>query len=180
VILIDVEGTDLITDTIRPLSQQPRLVELGMLKCLDDDRLTITSEVHWLFDPGIPLPKQFSKITGITPSMVSGKPTFPAKFNELVDFFLGERLLVAHNLAYDHGMLEFEIARIDRTTAFPWPPAQKCTVELSQYFTGKYLKLTELYRELYGQDPPEQEHRALADAYLLHACAIKLRERGML
>lgn len=177
-ILMDYETTGIPEPALVPLEQQPRIIEIGLMK-VDDQTLEVRDTFSTMVNPGMPLPPVITKITGITTEMVMKAKKFPAYFNTLVDFFLGERYVVAHNEPFDHRMLELELQRLDRVTAFPWPPVRICTVERTSHRTGKFLKLTELYQMLFGRDP-EQKHRALGDVEILHEVCIRLRAEDVL
>lgn len=177
-IIMDYETTGIPEPALVPLEQQPKIIEVGLMKVRDDD-LGVVETFHTLVNPGMPLPPLITKITGITTEMVAKAKKFPAHVNAITDFFLGERYVVAHNEPFDHRMLELELQRLDRVTAFPWPPVRICTVERTSHRTGKFLKLTELYQLLFGRDP-EQKHRALGDVEILHEVCIKLRAEDVL
>lgn len=177
-IIMDCETTGLPEPGLVPLDQQPRIIEFGAIK-VDEETLAPLDTIHFLCNPGIPLPPIITKITGLRDADLKGAKRFAAHLNSLTDFFLGQRTIVAHNEAFDHRMLELELARLDRVTQFPWPPVRRCTVELTAHRTGKYLKLTELYTMLFGRDPAQQ-HRALGDVEILHEVCIRLRQEDVL
>lgn len=178
-IFLDTETTDTIHSSLIPLAQQPYIVEFAAIKKpeLFGNFLGKHEELHFLCDPGVPLSKIVKKVTGITDEDVKGQPSFAHWYEQLCDFFLGERVVVAHNVWHDMGCLAVELQRLDRLTQFPWAPNHVCTVEASQYFTGKYLKLTELHEQLFGS-VPEQDHRAMADVHLLMKCYHELEKLG--
>jgi DNA polymerase-3 subunit epsilon len=176
-IIVDTETTDLIHNSLLPLAQQPRIIEFAAQK-LDDNNLQFIDQISFLVNPGVPIPPHVVKTTGIDDGMVKDAKPFSTHYPALVDFFLGERKLVAHNLPHDVGCLALELRRLDMEHRFPWPHHHICTVELSQYFNGKYLKLTELYQQLFDREP-SQEHRAMSDVELLVECVRALHQRGL-
>lgn len=177
-IIMDCETTGIPEPALVPLEQQPRIIEFGALK-VDDTTLEVVGSFQFMCNPGMSLPPIITKITGITDADLKDKPKFARYFNDMVDLFLGERYVVAHNEPFDHRMLELELQRLDRLTSFPWPPNRICTVERTAHRTGKFLKLTELYQMLFGRDP-EQKHRALGDVEILHEVCIRLRAEDVL
>ena len=175
---MDCETTGLPEPGLVPLDQQPRIIEFAAIK-VEDKTLTPMTTIQFMCNPGAPLDPIITKITGITDDMLAGKKKFAAYVKELSEFFFGQRSMVAHNEAFDHRMLELELERVGRLTQFPWPMERICTLERTQTRTGKFLKLTELYQQLFGKDP-EQKHRALGDVEILLEVCVKLRAEGIL
>jgi DNA polymerase III epsilon subunit-like protein len=177
-IIFDTETTNLLGNSALPTDQQPRIIEwAGML--VDDETLEEKMTLSFFVNPGILIPPEVTKSTGITQDMVKDQPKFPAQYNRLVAFWLGERTGIAHNAQFDFGLLEVELTRIGRLTRFPWPAERRCTVELTSHLGLKDRKLTTLYEALFGAKP-NQTHRALDDVRLLHKVIIELRKRGVL
>lgn len=175
-IIFDTETTALIGQG--DLSQQPRIIELGILK-VDDKTLKERFRYDALVHPGIPLSPEVTKITGLTDKDFEKAKPFVAHYRELVEIFFGERVMVAHNLPFDAGMLEIELTRIQKQFHFPWPPEWKCTVEICQELYHKQIKLQELYPMLTGKEYV-QKHRAMDDAMLLYECVKVLRKKGQI
>jgi DNA polymerase III epsilon subunit-like protein len=178
VIVLDTETTELVENTLVPLDQQPRIIQLCAAK-LDDETLEEVARLKFMCNPGVPIPAEVTKITGFTDADVKDKPKFARYYPQLVDFFFGERTLVAHNLPYDRKLLSYELMRLDKLIQFPWPPEHICTVEATADISGKYLKLTELYEMLTGTKLA-QTHHADDDVDALVVCVRKLREHGRL
>lgn len=113
-----------------------------------------------LINPGRSVPPFITRLTGITTAMLLGRPTADEVLPDFLDF-LGDGVLVAHNLAFDRKMLEAELRRIN----LPWPgnPAL-CTLRLARrLLPGLPAKgLDGLIR--FYQIPVENRHRALGDA----------------
>jgi DNA polymerase-3 subunit epsilon len=178
-IVFDTETTGLIESTVIPLGEQPRIIEFAAQK-LHDVSLKEKDRLQFLVNPGIPLPDFIEKATGITDADLVGAKPFASHFDTLAEFFLGERVMVAHNLAFDSGMLEIELRRLERTRHFPWPYSHKCTVEISQYFKGHYLNLDKLHEALFDELPKGTRHRAMADVKILVKCVRELRIKAMI
>jgi DNA polymerase III epsilon subunit-like protein len=175
-IIMDTETTGLLKPTVVPLDKQPHIIEFAAIK-LDDKNLYESNRITFLVNPGIPLEPIITKITGLTDKDLAKEQPFSAHYLELVRFFLGEEMLIAHNAPFDVGMLTVELQRLGMLQRFPWPFKHVCTVERTQYMTGKYLKLEQLYKELFGKDP-EQKHRALGDVEILVDVVRQLRRQG--
>lgn len=98
--------TDTETTGLNPTCN--RLIEIGAMRLLHNVEPINFSQ---LIDPGESIPYRITRLTGITSSMVFGCPdaseVIPA-FEE----FLGDGILVAHNLAFDRGFLNAERDRL--------------------------------------------------------------------
>ena len=170
-IFFDTETTDLIRNSALPLNMQPRIVEIGAVKDNGD-------ELCLLINPKIPLPEKTKEITGLKDEDLVTAPTFATVYEQLVDFFIGEKTLICHNLPFDLGMLTIELRRINKEFSFPYPPQQVCTVQMARpAYKGKFMRLQALYEDLIG--PYEQKHRALQDALDLQRVYHELRLKGL-
>lgn len=176
-IIFDNETTNLTVPAAAPIEQQPCVMEFAAIKV--DDKLCEIARMEFLCDPRRAIPLEAVRITGITNDAVKGKPPYLSHVPAIVDFFLGERELVAHNLAFDVSVTKYELMRIDRVTSFPWPPKQICTVEATIGLKGYRLRLGELYEILTGKSMKEA-HRAMVDVEALLDCVRVLRKRKMI
>ena len=163
-IVFDLETTGLPLAEGADLNLQPRITEFGAIK-LDEDLKEI-DVIEFLVNPGIPLDPKITKITGLTDDMLKDQKPFIARLDQIVDFFLGERILVAHNLPFDRAILKFELERVGRILSFPWPPEQICPVEVGETVWNKKRKLGDIYLEVTGQEH-KGAHRAIADVRAL-------------
>ena len=163
-IVFDLETTGLPLAEGADLNLQPRITEFGAIK-LDEDLKEI-DVIEFLVNPGIPLDPKITKITGLTDDMLKDQKPFIARLDQIVDFFLGERILVAHNLPFDRAILKFELERVGRILSFPWPPEQICTVEVGETVWNKKRKLGDIYLEVTGQEH-KGAHRSIADVRAL-------------
>lgn len=164
-IIWDNETTGLVGPSPIPTDRQPRIIELCAIK-LDDKTLKEKGVIDVLIHPGIKLPEIITTITGIRDEDLIGKLPFKAHADEVADFFLGERYSVAHNNDADTNFLYYELVRLGRQNAFPWPPRRICTVEKTVCIKGHRLKLGELY-ELATGKKLEGAHRAINDVRAL-------------
>lgn len=160
-IVFDTETTDLVGPSSLPVTAQPAIVEFAAVKLRDED-LTVRSELHFLCCPKKPISAGAVKTSKITDAMVADLPPFAAHLRAVTEFFLGERVLLAHNIMFDVSMLTFELERLGKVTQFPWPPLQLCSVDLTFHLQGRRLKQEELYVVAMGR-PAQQTHRAPED-----------------
>jgi DNA polymerase-3 subunit epsilon len=84
-----------------------RIIELGI--CLFEyDRLNgrvyrVLGSPEWFEDPGISIPAEITKITGITDEMVAGRRIDDSAVNDLLDRVV---VVIAHNAGFDRRFLE--------------------------------------------------------------------------
>lgn len=166
-LVFDTETTGLLKPAPVPLKDQPQIVELALVVIsYNAGESLITGEKSWLINPGVSLSAEIIRITGLKDEDLKDKPRFGEVLPEIVDWFLGARGVIAHNLPFDWGMLTNELKRLDKECAFPYPPEQICTVQAFLHLKGRRMKMTELY-EYAMKKPLEQTHRALDDARAL-------------
>jgi DNA polymerase III epsilon subunit-like protein len=160
-----------------PLKDQPQIIELFAEK-LDDRNLETIGEWHSLFFVK-ELSEEVTRITSITTEMLKDAPKFVTKLSSLIDFFLGERIMCGHNLAYDRDMLYIELKRLGHDIKFPWPQRHICTVEASEAIDGYRLNLSDLHTKLFGHGF-DAAHRATNDVKATVSCVRELVNRGIL
>lgn len=173
-LVFDTETTNLISNSLQPLSKQPRIIEVFGLQ-LNDEDWSERRTIHSYIDPEMPIPEEVTKITGITQEHVRGKPTFRAFFPLLAEVIQGSDVVVAHNLAYDMAVVDFECLRLGKKMA--WPKRRVCTVEATECIKGYRLNLTALHTELFGE-AFAKAHSAEQDVRATARCYIELKSRG--
>ena len=98
--VVDVETTGTNPD-------RDKIIELGI--CLFEyDRQTgriykVLGSWEWLEDPGLPIPAEITKITGVTDEMVAGHTIDDRAVNDLLGRIV---LVIAHNADFDRRFLE--------------------------------------------------------------------------
>ena len=129
-------------------------------------------------DPGMPIPANIQKLTGITDRDVQGAPSEAEAVRAFLDF-VGDRPLCAHNADFDIG---FITAAAERMGA-EFDPLYMDTLALSQALLPdmKRFKLDMVADRL--SLPPFNHHRASDDAYtcgrILAKLLAMLREQGI-
>jgi len=154
-VAFDVETTGLIAGV-------DRIVELAAVLFDGDEVGEVFSS---LVNPGVPMPEEVSKVTGITDEMLAGAP---APAGPMSDFLrlLGRGRPVAHNAPFDAGFVLVEA----QETGLPLPagPILDTRGLARRAFPGRFsYSLKNLVQDL-GLHT-EGLHRALADA---HACRL--------
>jgi DNA polymerase III epsilon subunit-like protein len=172
-IVFDTETTALKLPSEADLNSQPRIIEIGAIKL--DERYREVARYSSLVNPGMLIDEEFhSKITGLTNAELKNAPAFLEVFSDLAEFFIGERRVIAHNVAFDMAVLSFDLQRINAQFAFPYPPKQFCTAQFTETKFGKRLKLVDWYEKVFGEKL-KQTHRAVDDAAALASIVRKLK-----
>lgn len=161
-IVLDTETTDLLLPKSAGLDKQPRIIELAFARVEDGK---IVSQHEWLLDPECEISETITKITGIKPEDLVGKPKFREVLGDIEEAIAGADTLICHNAPFDSGMLANELERCART-GFPWPKNVMCTVQEFHHLKGRRLKLTQLYEMKLGK-ALQQSHRAMDDVMAL-------------
>lgn len=176
-IIMDTETTGLLEASASLLSQQPHIIEIYAARL--DAKNNVIGEVETFIRAPVEIPKYITKITGIDDDMCLGAPTFVQVYKELVELFIGTRILICHNISFDAGMFWAELARIDKVFNFPWPPEWYCTMERSMHLENKHLKLSKLHEYATGEEHKEGAHRAKHDVFATLRCYKWMLEEGM-
>ena len=152
-------------DVETPNSRNDRMSAIGLVVVEDGEE---TTHFYTLVDPETSFDAFNIQLTGITPRMARGKPTFPVLW-ELLRPLLERGILCAHNAPFDLGVL----GRCLRDYGIEWTPSRNyvCTCQmgrrlLPQASNHRLNTLAELL------DIPLRHHNALSDA---RACAGLLR-----
>lgn len=152
-VVVDLEMTGLRAKT-------DRILEIGAVKV---ENHQVTEEYQRLINPGIKIPEEVQKLTGINDEMAGNGVTELEAVEGFFEF-CGELPLVGHNILFDYSFLKqyavnhkksFEKQGID-------------TLKLSRKFLPELEKKTLDYLCEYLKIKRERNHRALEDAKATH------------
>jgi DNA polymerase-3 subunit alpha (Gram-positive type) len=177
-IIFDTETTGLPVNSIIDIKKQPKIIEFAAIK-IDDDTLEEIDRIDFKVNPKEKISKKITEITGLTDEDLVNEKPFSARYDQLVDFFLGEKYLVAHNIEFDMNLLKYELIRLGKECQFPYPPNQICTVTKTHSINGYRLNLGKLYNILFGKEM-KSAHRAMVDVEYLTECYIELKNRKII
>jgi DNA polymerase-3 subunit epsilon len=113
------------TETTGLNSRSNRIIEIAATRLADGDEPVSFSQ---LIDPGVPISHRITRLTGITNAMVYGCPVASEVIPSYSEF-LGDGVLVAHNLSFDRGFINAERDRIGMEAL---PNQGLCTVRLAR------------------------------------------------
>ncbi len=134
-----------------------RIIEIGAVRVVGGQ---ITERFSQLVQPGRSIPRRITEITGITTGALVGAPPIADVLPAFRDF-VGDAVLVGHNLPFDTGFLDAEAARLGL------PPLENrtlCTLRLARrILRGARSKGLGAVADHYGI-VIHGRHRALGDA----------------
>jgi ATP-dependent DNA helicase DinG len=136
------------------------LIEIGAVRIAADGR-----ETRWegLFDPGIPIPRAITLLTGITDADCAGRPSAAESIPGLWDMLDGA-WIVGHNVSFDLSFLSAERERSHPELPAIAPERVVDTLELSRllfpFLPNHRLETIVAHLGV----PPGRQHRALDDA----------------
>ncbi len=168
-LIFDTETTGLIHHPSTKDELQPQIIEFGAV-LVTRPKGEIKEDLNVLIHPGKPIPPEITKITAITNEDVMRCGRFSSVVQEIRGMFAKADLVIAHNLPFDAGMLELELARLG-IKDWPWPKRRMCTVQEHTEEWGRRPKLIELYAHYTGV-PLDQTHRAIDDVMALRRICI--------
>lgn len=140
-----------------------RVIEFGAVEMVMNPDYTVDRviEHHYLINPGIPIPRDASEVSGIKDEDVAGKPPFALVADDIWNLF-DNAILIAHNFNFDFGFLRAEFRRTGRD----WPNTlgEVDTLQMARRFMGDLRSKTlgSVAKEL--GVPLINAHRAVDDA----------------
>lgn len=156
-----------------------RLVSIAFI-VLDERKETI-HEAYYVIKPnGFDIPLESTMIHGFSTEEATRQGI---EFNELYEILCSIwkkyniRTLVAHNISFDYHILLSELYRHSLQECKMIKNIIKskkvCTLDLGFRVFGKYMKLSELYKQLFSlNSEPLNLHNALADAQYCAKCFV--------
>ncbi len=145
------------TETTGVNPQADRIIEIGAVRVVGGE---IVDRFSQLVQPGRSLSRRITEITGLTTAALVGAPTM-AEVLPRFRSFVGDAILVGHNLPFDLGFLDAEAARLGLA---PFTNAGLCTLRLARrILRGQRSKGLGAVADHYGI-AIHGRHRALGDA----------------
>jgi DNA polymerase-3 subunit epsilon len=139
--------------------ERDRITEVG-IKTFENGEVR---EWEKLINPHVYIPQNIQRLTGISPQMVSGKPSFEELASEIKKELEG-KIFIAHNARFDYGFLKasFKRAGID------FKPKVLCSVKLSRLLFPNQARhnLDTIIQSHHLK--VRARHRALGDADVLY------------
>ena len=155
------------TETTGLSAANNRIIEIAATRLHDGEKPLSFSE---LIDPGQPISYRITRLTGITTAMVFGRPGAADVIPEY-ESFLGDAIIVAHNLSFDRGFINAERARIGLD---PMKNAGLCTVRLARRLLPGLRSKSLAALARFFRIPDHGRHRALRDVEITVAVLERL------
>ena len=186
-LFFDTETTGLPSGPVSAYQKWPRIIQIAWL--LIDENKDIKSKNSYIIRPeGYEIPERVIKIHGITMKRALEEGV---ALDYALHRFLGDanfaKLLVAHNIAYDYGVIRGELLR-KKIPDFLKGYSQFCTMtskpvlDYCRSFRANGSRqcpsLSELYLLLFGENL-YNAHDALADAEACAKCFFELKRIGL-
>jgi DNA polymerase III subunit epsilon len=111
-------------ETTGGMPRRDRIIEVGIVRT---DGEQIYDKYSTLIDPGCTIPREITRITGITTDMVLGKPKFYEVAKDIVEW-TEDCIFVAHNVRFDYGFLQ----NAYRELGYTFSRKLLCTARLSR------------------------------------------------
>jgi DNA polymerase III alpha subunit (gram-positive type) len=176
VLAFDTETSGLIESRLKRQDFQPHVIQFcGILHDLDADQEIERFETF--IRPPAPehITDHITKVTRITWETVEKAGVFKDHAKKIRNLIENSPAVAAHNLIFDMDVMNVEIARI-KEKEINWPTRQICTIEATNHVHGYRLKLSELHKELFGEEFVDA-HDARVDTEALVRCLVELRKR---
>lgn len=146
-----------------------RIIEIGAIRLEEGSDET---SFERLINPGVSIPYRITRLTGITTAMVFSLPTAAEVLPDYFKF-LGDDILVAHNLSFDLGFLNAERARLGLE---PLPNEGLCTLRLARRLLPGLRSKSLVNLAKFFRIPGHGRHRALRDVEVTVAVLKRLMD----
>jgi DNA polymerase III epsilon subunit family exonuclease len=134
--------------------QTSRLIEIGAVKFQGQKEI---DRFSFLVNPGIPIPEEITKVTGIDDAMVQDQPDFQKILPQFHDFLRG-CVGFAHNAEFDLGILFHESNRLGISCDY----TVFCTLKMARALIKIERRNLDALATHYGLKF-ESRHRSLGD-----------------
>ena len=166
-ILRDFIAIDVETTGLKPVHH--RTIEIALHRYIDGK---VTERFETFVNPGRALPKFIIDLTGIRDEDLEFAPTFDQVADQVIEF-LGDSLLVGHNIRFDLSFLNQELRRAGKDKLFN---PRIDTLALAMRYL-KQVRKPSLDRVAAAVGiPPRTIHRAGGDAQMTAEAALRLVE----
>ncbi len=145
------------TETTGTRADEDRIIEIGAVKVRGGE---IVDTFQQLIDPERHVPRRITRITGLSTASVFGEPIAKEVLPRFLDF-LGDGVLVAHNLPFD---LRFLQAELDLAGLPPIENEAVCTVRLARRLLPSLPSRGLTALAAHFRITNSARHRALGDA----------------
>jgi DNA polymerase III epsilon subunit family exonuclease len=156
-----------------------RIVEIALVEIHlgDDGRPARIERYAHLVDPGVPIPRKVTEITGLTDADVQGKPRFETVAREVARR-LGQGIAVAHNYPFDNAFVKRELEAVGVPWQEPLAVVDTVDVSLRVFPEARSHKLADLVKRLDVE--LVEAHRAANDAEACGRAFVEMARRAQI
>ena len=165
-IINDLEFCVIDLETTGGNAQKDRIIEIGMVKIKNRE---ITSTKSFLVNPNIPIPEFIQKLTNIKQADVADAPVIEDIIEEVVEY-IGEDIIVAHNISFDVPFLNGVLKRLKKDKL---QNKVICTNVMTKYLIPEILNSNLNYMSKLFKIEHSKAHRAEDDALATAKLLIK-------
>ena len=184
VLVIDTETTGLPRRAGTRAVRWPRLVEAAWM-LLDETGGVLVEESHLAIPEGFSVPREATAVHAIPDALAREEgEALAGVLTALMRSIDAAGLIVAHNVAFDLGVIRSELERAgmkDRSRTLP----TCCTMKSGARLVGtrgprgyRWPTLEELHLRLFAE-PYADRHRALGDARACARCYLAMKKMGL-
>lgn len=148
-----------------------RITEIAVVEIRDG---VIAEDFQTLVNPGRPIPRMISELTGITDAMVSTAPYFEDLAEDLLGWLEG-RIFVAHNVPFDW---RFISAQLGDSMGFVPQGPRLCTLQLARRLTPQLKRKNLDSLATHFGVPIHSRHRAYGDALATARVLLRLLDEA--
>lgn len=140
-----------------------RIIEVGLVILTLDSEAGVIDRQDYsrLINPGIPIPKKITQITGIRDDDVVDQPMFEEVAEEIGALFDGA-IAVAHNFPFDYGFFQVEFQKAGVDWIEPFAAIDTIDLSIKLFPEARSHKLGDVAKRM--DVPLENAHRATDDA----------------
>lgn len=144
-------------ETTGSLPKQDRIIDIGLIKVVNFE---IVAEKNFLINPKMRIPHFIQRLTKIKQKDVEKAPIIDDVMDEVVDF-IGDSILVAHNISFDIPFLNGVLTRLKRPLL---SNNTLCTHIMTRNLIPEIISSNLTYMNQLFDLPAFKAHRALEDA----------------
>lgn len=153
------------TETTGMSREFDRICEIGAVEI--DEAGRVISSFHAYINPMRPVHWAALRVHGLSDAFLSDKPTFGAVAEDFIEFVQGAELY-AHNMSFDSGFLNTELARCGFMTLDDYGCGLNCTLQTARRLYPKQKNNLDAVCARLGIDTSSRTlHGALLDSELL-------------
>ena len=144
--------------------QKDKIIEIGLVKI---ENLQVVDRLHYMVNPEMKVSPFILRLTSLSPTELAKSPKIESIIDEVVNF-IGDSIIVAHNISFDLPFFNSVLLRLKRPEL---SNKSLCTQIMSEHLIPEILSTNLGYMSRIFNIDHGKAHRAYDDA---QACALLL------